>query len=186
MLQRFATYDDGWWLQVLRRTSFEDDALAQACFDLIVSRQPKFVSYWKRKGELTEEQRGVLRRLAELEDDDSIGVSRRELESRGVLIAIHKFAPYKILYSNDDRSQKSVGVVLTSKGLRSASELSPLLRALKDSWDDDVKLHAFGAYGIAPDSKALILDALKPKPPSSKDRSHGRIPAEKKQSKRKK
>lgn len=161
LLDRFATYDDAWWIQVLRSV-VPSEPILNACLALIVQRQPAFLSYWKRKGQLSEEARKALRELALTPALYSAAL--KGLEKQGILMAIHKFSPFKTAFSETIGNGKSIAAVIVGgRKLLPASELSKLLPALEDAWNEDVQAHAFGVYELAPDwTSQVLIGKLKP------------------------
>ncbi len=138
-------FDDGWWTQVLKKTSNATPMLRN-CLGLVLSRQFTLKSIWKRKGDispqslarvnayLTEMLRGerAASELAQL---------RQRLEKNNLLVSVHKFSPYKIRESNDGRDESLMLVRLADGQLRPVATHSPLLRSLVTAWDEDIHLH---------------------------------------------
>lgn len=142
LLNSFAKHDDPWWISVLRKQNFEGNPLMDAALNLVLERRPTFRSLWKRKGELTEEQRRRLNQFKELSRDQPVKFEkqvRKLREEDQVLVAIHNFKPYSVL-PDGERSQM---MVKTKNGIEPASALSPLIRSLHQAWQEDVHIHAF-------------------------------------------
>jgi len=142
LLRGFAKHDDPWWIGILRQQDHKGDALLHSALDLVLERKQTFHSVWKRKGQLTEEQRtkinnfNALSRTQPVQFENQI---RRLREEDKVLLAFHNFKPYSVLPGGE----QSQMMVKTENGLRSASELSPLIRSLRQAWQEDVHVHAF-------------------------------------------
>lgn len=124
LLRGFAQHDDPWWIGVLRRLNNQDDPLLRASLGLILERKQTFQSLWKRKGQLTEDQRKKINNFNDLSRTQPVQFEnqiRKLREEDKVLLAFHNFKPYAVL-SDGEQSQM---MVKTENGLRSASELSP-------------------------------------------------------------
>jgi HD superfamily phosphohydrolase len=147
LLNRFAQYDDVSLLEVLRTLDPGKDELLAAALDVILRRQPKLVSLWKRKGDLYADHKLVDARLRQLNErldemfetgeGEDFEERRRNLLSRGVLIVGHKFKPYAVRPMPAGRSRPLKSVIQVQlkgdrkKGkLTAASEVSPLIQSL--------------------------------------------------------
>ncbi len=140
LLSSFAERDDPWWIGILRQLDRGKDKLLDASLGLILEREPNLRSVWKRKGQLTAEQRKKINDFRKLTNVAVLGKQIVGLrKNHNVLLVIHNFKPYSTLPG----SQHSQMMVRTKKGLRSASELSPLIQSLRKAWQDDVHVHAF-------------------------------------------
>lgn len=165
LLNRFARYDDPWWIEVLRQQDSDKDPLFKASLDLILARQPTLKSVWKRRGHLSDLQRKEVNRFWESSREklDETGNRIRRLQKKhSVLLVIHTFKPYAVL-SDGDRSQM---MVRTEKGLKSASELSPILQSLRKAWLDDVHVHAFTLKNSSKSTDQIIKEMTKGSSPS--------------------
>lgn len=142
LLSGFARHDDPWWIEVLRQQNHRGDPLLSAALHLVLERKPTFRSVWKRKGQLNEEQRKKINSFKDLSRTQPVefeNLVRRLREEDKVLLAIHSFKPYSVLPDGE----KSQMMVKTENGLESASELSPLIKSLREAWLKDVHVHAF-------------------------------------------
>jgi HD superfamily phosphohydrolase len=145
-LEQYAALDDTWAFQALRqlRKSTSDPLLA-ACLDVALDRTRTLRSVWKRKGDLSSEQFGLLQtRFKELTSPKTgplrLQEARRRLLEHGVLLALLKFSPYV----EERATKESVMLILSRReDLQPASRMSPLIRHLKDAWEEDIHLYAF-------------------------------------------
>jgi HD superfamily phosphohydrolase len=145
-LAEYALLDDTWCFQGLRSLQRDTSGgLLRACLDVVLDRAPKLRSIWKRKGDLSHEQLQTLRdRIKEMTSADSgtvmLAEVRRRLMEQGVLFTLFKFRPY----SEDRSTGQSVMLIRSRNGSHlPASEMSPLIRGLKDLWEQDIHLYAF-------------------------------------------
>ncbi|MCW3101541.1 MAG: metal dependent phosphohydrolase, partial [Chthonomonadaceae bacterium] len=151
LLDRFANYDDTWCIQLLRRlaTSAPDDWLELVCWR---KKEPK--SLWKRAAEFPLDDRVSLRdwNVALLERDagpvaatewhDAIS----KLDENHVLIMRHKFKPWGIepnAGQSGDTPKSSLRIYYSHANIQPVSEVSPIIRELRNAWLDDVHVHAF-------------------------------------------
>jgi HD superfamily phosphohydrolase len=155
LLNRFSQYDDYWWLGLMRSVGSDGNYLLRASLDLVLRRDRSFLSYWKRKGDLSSEE---ILKLNELVISENIQQRRAKLADQNVLTALHKFRPYGV---RSGTTQDSVLVVLTQKGLVPASRLSPLIRSLYNAWEEDPHLFAFGVIDQSP-NRADVMKTLMP------------------------
>lgn len=146
VLLEYAALDDSWAFQALRVLQRStNDPLLLDCLGVALDRDPKLRSVWKRKGDLTDEQRLRLSDCASQLTSVNGGTLRmqevrRRLLDNGVLFTFFQFKPYLI----DRSTNQSVMQVLSRDGqLRPASQMSPLIRHLKDLWKEDIPLYAF-------------------------------------------
>jgi hypothetical protein len=145
LLKRFATYDDPWWIGVLR--SIDKDSGEELCsisLGLVLRRQRTFRSLWKRKGDLSDKFLADVNKLGALakKEPERFETCRRALQDRQkTLLVLHTFKPYSVRAGGD--LKKSVLLVKTRHGVRPASELSPLILSLHSAWQEDIHLHAF-------------------------------------------
>jgi HD superfamily phosphohydrolase len=144
-LTSYAIFDDTWWFQslrVFRRTS--SNLLTNACLDLVLDRQRTLRSVWKRKGDLTPEQRERINSKVDglftsADGPIALAQKRRQLLDEGILIAPFKFNP--LTRRKPDR--ESVMLIKSANGTVPASTVSPLIAHLRDSWEQDIHLYAF-------------------------------------------
>ena len=150
-LKSFSVIDDSWWLQILKAVKSEDAPVLNATLKLALWREPTLDTIWKRKGDLTPSQMTSLNAAAKraIEEFSEFEEARnRLLDEKQTLVALHRFRPYGIQAGL--QSTKSVALIATTKGgLLSAAELSPLMRALYTSWEEEIHLHAFCLQGLA-------------------------------------
>lgn len=160
-LHVYSRFDDGWWFQQLRalQESSTEESLLTCCLDVALDRAPKLKSLWKRKGDLSDSQLSELKaRVAELTAPATGKVrlqeTRRRLLDVGVLFAFFRFRPY---VETRDKEKKDSVMLIRSKGgnLRPASQMSPLIRHLRELWAEDIPLYAF-----ADRNNAITIDEL--------------------------
>jgi len=141
LLERFASYDDVWWLALTRR--YEQGA-SDEWVSLVCWRSPGPWSLWKRVGDFPVPLKEWNQLVAKLKDLDT---ARRwahvveELESQGVLVMAHDFAPWKADPKQSDDSL--LGVASEDGSLTPVTRLSPVVRALGDAWMSDIQVQAF-------------------------------------------
>ncbi len=146
LLRRFARYDDGWWMSIMRDQEPRDEWMELVCW-----RQPGPVTLWKWRGNFPgnaslSEWNGRLpgKTDAEIPVQANWYKATRELLKDGVLVVRHGFEAWKA-----DKSGDSVlSVLMNDAGARNtgivpASELSPLIKSLRDAWLNDVQVQAF-------------------------------------------
>ncbi|WP_263356643.1 HD domain-containing protein [Acidicapsa ligni] len=144
-LGQYAVLDDGWCFQALRTLQKDTkEPLLSACLGVALDRAPRLRSIWKRKGDLTPEQFSTLKaHIQDLTSADGkvrLQGARRRLTKKGVLFALHRFRPYV----EDRSSGESVMLIRAKDGqTRPASQMSPLIRHLRELWTEDIHLYAF-------------------------------------------
>jgi HD superfamily phosphohydrolase len=147
LLERFAHYDDGWFMGLLRRlyTKTGDPWLGVACW-----RQSAF-SLWKRADHFRALVGGNIeawnRDLPSWNDDKQVEAWNREvkrLRKEGVLVLRHKFEPWKRDPLNAD---DSVLLVETTSGYEPLNRASVLVDSLRLSWQHAVQVQAFVSVG---------------------------------------
>lgn len=138
-LDRFAMYDDIWWMDLMRNEppARQDEWLELLCWR---KRGPK--SLWKRVGDFPRE-------LADWNDklppaDNLDGQARwaeaeNGLRADGVLVVRHYFKPWR---EGDDG--ESIFAVMDGVNSTPVTRMSPMIRALRDAWRNDVQVQAFG------------------------------------------
>jgi len=153
ILNTFAMFDDGWWIQVLRglRGSCHGDELLEASLGLILDRSPSLQSLWKRNGELSDSQLEALNKAVDEKFSNARGPAladyRERLLKKKVLVITHHFKPFEKLYGNDGSlmpvlvPQKNAANGAQST-LKPASKASRHIGALWDVWRSDVHVHA--------------------------------------------
>lgn len=176
LLNAFARHDDPWWLELLRnQEAATTEPLAVACFNLVLRRAPSFKSLWKRKGQLNSKELRVLN--GALKNSDyavHFEQVRRQLAKNGVLLALHRFRPYSVPLGGDPEKD-SVTLIRTGDSLVSVVSLSPLIRSLQTTWDEDLHMHAFAILSSSL-SRDDVLRMLMPKRNTpTKSRSRGPV-----------
>jgi HD superfamily phosphohydrolase len=157
ILDRFAFYDDGWWMERMRSHFGAESTTAWA--NLVLWRSPGPVSLWKRvdnfeealKEAATQDSRipaalkewnGLLPPERERAKAKAWRTVEEELErERGVLILRKEIRPYKT-----DDSRHSKGFLVLVQGSDSPvplTQLSPLTRSLGEAWDESIQVQAF-------------------------------------------
>jgi len=159
-LHSYAILDDGWWFQQLRGLqSSTDEPLLSACLDVALDRGPRLKSLWKRKGDLSPDQLDAFKQHIKNWTSPETGKvrlqdTRRRLISRGVLFTFFRFRPF--VEVRDVENRDSV-MLIRSKGgqLRPVSQMSPLVRHLRELWEEDIHLYAFAGK-----SNTITIDQL--------------------------
>jgi len=181
-LEGFSRFDDGYWVQALREAAdAQQPPLLNACLKLVLQRGDSLRSLWKRKGDVPD---GTLRKLNEVlasnEPMTQRELARRQeaLHQRGVLVISHKFKPFRVFSARPDpqkeRETYSVMLVRTDeRGLLPAARLSPLIRALKEAWDDEPHMHAFALKSAQVDTLDIINELVQGLPFSSQAKRKG-------------
>jgi uncharacterized protein len=146
VLSDFSRFDDYWWLEVLRSVDAGSNELLAACLDLILNRGRTLRSLWKRKGDISHSRAELnaavdkfFAKAGRIEMNDR----RQQLLARNVLLTAHKFKPFRKRLD----SEHSIVLVQTDGGTQPASAMSHLIKALQESWQDDIHVHAFGLLG---------------------------------------
>lgn len=139
ILERFATYDDVWWLGLMRGL---EPARRDGWTDLVLSRGRGPVSLWKRPDQFPLELVTFNEGLPDLEDDESLAKWQRHADSMApdVLIVRHPFCPWD---SDRDTPQQSTLQVATDQGLVPLTDLSALTASLREVWRRDIQVQAF-------------------------------------------
>ena len=151
LLNRFATYDDGWWMSFMRERAAEhpDDEWAQlVCWR---ARGPR--SLWKRAMQFPVDLRDFNGRLPKRTDiqaraafDDAV----RGLRDDGVLIVLHSFAPWKASSATEgtETPQSALSFFDPEHGLTPVSVASYPIASLREAWMHDVQVHAFARSDV--------------------------------------
>lgn len=147
-LSQYAALDDGWCFQGLRSLQKSTkEPLLSACLAVALDRRRELRSIWKRKGDLSPAQFDALRK--HIKDMTAANTGqlklqqvRRRLIEQGVLFTLFRFRPYVEVR---DAEKKDSAMSIRSKDgqLRPASQMSPLIRHLRDFWEEDIHLYAF-------------------------------------------
>jgi HD superfamily phosphohydrolase len=142
LLADFGNLDDTWWLYVLRNADYASDPLFGACRDLILNRKATLVSMWKRKGDLSREQKDRMNHHIS-ENLSSVSAIREKFRQMDMLIIFHKFRPIRTRLTSSGQTE-SVMLLRTGEGsLLPVSNHSALLNSLFDAWNEDVHFHVF-------------------------------------------
>jgi HD superfamily phosphohydrolase len=143
VLQRFAGYDDVWWMTLLReraRTRLDDPWLQLVC-----RRRHGPYSLWKRRLDFPNHTdiAGFNRALPGSSDEDQVAwqAAVDKLEEEGVLVLRHRFQPWKRKSETDPTSALSVRQ--PNGDTIALSELSHLIHGLLESWMNEVQVQAF-------------------------------------------
>lgn len=140
LLKRFAQYDDIWWMGIMREYSQTEP---DEWLDLICWRQPGPISLWKRVGDFPRQLKEWNEGLPDFADDDAQARWWQEvvaLRQEGVLVIRHDFCPWQA----DGDSGESILCIQQNRGnMVPVSRLSPLVRALRDAWMNDIQVQAF-------------------------------------------
>jgi hypothetical protein len=150
LLDRFATYDDGWWMGFMHAAAAEhpdDEWLQLVCWR---ARGPR--SLWKRAMQFPSDLLDFNRRLPERTDlqaraafDDAV----RALRDDGVLIVRHRFAPWKASPATEGgETQSALSFFDPEHGLTPVSVGSYPIASLRDAWMHDVQVHAFARSDV--------------------------------------
>jgi HD superfamily phosphohydrolase len=145
VLKRFSTFDEAWWLQVLRSVrQDQNDSLTDACLSFVLERARSLRSVWKRKGDLTDQQLKDLNSRADNFFSSGNGrmllaEKRRRLLQMGILLNVFKFKPYTMR----EESKESVMLVKSKHRVEPASKVSPLIRNVISIWQEDIHIYAF-------------------------------------------
>jgi hypothetical protein len=159
-LRVYAELDDGWWFQQLRGLqSSADEPLLSACLNLALDRARSLKSLWKRKGDLSAEQFGALRQIIKdwtspTTETVPLQEIRRNLMGNGVLFIFFGFRPYDEVRDKGDGDSVML-VQSKDRKVRPVTQLSPLIRYLKEVWEEDIHLYAF-----ADQRNAITIDEL--------------------------
>jgi HD superfamily phosphohydrolase len=143
VLERFAGYDDVWWMTLLRRRAVvrPDDPWLQ----LVCRRTRGPHSLWKRRLDFPKHAK-IAEFNRELPGASDVAQAAwqtavDQLEERGVLVLRHRFQPWR------KKSESDAGSALTVRQRDGKtiplSELSQLVGGLHDSWMNEVQVQAF-------------------------------------------
>jgi HD superfamily phosphohydrolase len=161
LLERFARYDDAWWIEQLRALRTEDE-LDRACLELVLRRKKTLVSTWKRKGDLLEAETLALnerlKRFADAEGRVDWQDRRRALLEEGVLALSHAFKPIK-RRPGGGKNETLMQIVTQNRGRVPAAEMSAIVRSLFDIWREEVHVHTF-SIRAQPVEKGRIFELL--------------------------
>jgi HD superfamily phosphohydrolase len=161
VLQRFAWYDDIWWMTKMREAAVghpDDPWLSLACF-----RRPGPVSLWKRVLDFPRDLETWNRDLPPYDDQAATGAweeAREELERDDVLVVRHSFRPWEPADRTDPESDSALCLWNRDRGeLIPLTAVSPIVKGLNGAWMADLQVHAFAAAAgdIAADA---VIDRL--------------------------
>lgn len=151
LLHRFSEFDDGWWIQALRRLSKKPtkDVLLRACLDFILNRSRTLSSLWKRRGDLEMQALEEINESVDAFSTTAEGIDldtvRRKLRKANILILPFKFRPFvrrPDRATGNPSSGESLMMVETNQGLRSACQVSSRINSLQKAWDSAIHLYA--------------------------------------------
>ena len=163
LLERFAHYDDQWWMSYMRAQTLEDN---QPWLDLVCWRTEGPISVWKRALDFPVKDLAAWN--ARLPDRMNPDGKRhwedavRSLRQDGVLVIRHTFEPWKpAVVTGDTPIESALSFFDMDHGLTPVSRMSPHVDALREAWLHDVQVHALARSkdGI---SKEEVLDRLTP------------------------
>jgi len=172
LLQRFARYDDQWWMGLLRDGPQDDEWFRLVCWR---GRGPKCL--WKRVVDFpldsaTETLRDWNKRLPARTDvvqgrawDDAV----RSLRDDGILVIRHRFEPWKPSEATKthDEPESALSFYVPDKPpgerLVPVSRVSYPVAALREGWLRDLQVHAYADSNSAL-SGLDVIDRLTPRP----------------------
>lgn len=142
-IDRFVDYDDGWWTGLLRERLREGvDSLVEPWLALFVRRRPGPVSLWKRAADFPAQDRAAWNATLPAEDDFDLLTEwqtiRAKLRHEGVLVERLPFRPWRL-----DAEGESALRIHTPAGSTALTRLSPLVRALRAAWSEELQVLAF-------------------------------------------
>jgi HD superfamily phosphohydrolase len=160
-LVAFADCDDIWFTGLMRaRLRSGVPADIEPWSALFLRRRPGPVSLWKRPSDFPVDDRAAWNRRLPTKDDP--GLLARwdaivgEFRSEGLLLHRLPFAPW--MSDSDGESALHVALGETTKPL---TRLSPLVRALRAAWDDELQVHIYADQpGLA--DRLTTLQRLEP------------------------
>ena len=164
-LLAFADCDDVWFTGLMRaRLRAGVPANVEPWSALFLRRRPGPVSLWKRPSDFPVDDRASWNRRLPTKDDPELRAHWDsivgELRQEGVLLHRLPFAPWAS--DSDGESTLRVALADTAKPL---TRLSPLVRALRPAWDDELQVHIYAAQpGLADPLTTLqrLEPALRP------------------------
>lgn len=146
-LDRFVGYDDIWWMTKMREAAIEDPG--DSWLELATYRRPGPISLWKRVFEFPADLANWNRALPERDDPDASAAwekAHSELEEKDVLVVRHSFKPWERLDKTDPDSGSVLGVWEgNDRKLVPLTEVSPLIKELRNAWLADIQVHGFAA-----------------------------------------
>ena len=170
VLAQYAVLDDTWAFQALRALQKStNEPLLSACLGVTLDRARSLRSIWKRKGDLTADQFKRLRSLFEEFLSPKTGTlrlqqARRRLLDHKVLLTVLRFRPYAETRKTRRKAESVMLIRSSDLQLRPASTISPLIRHLKDLWNEDIPIYAFAEVEnlITTDEVLSLMDADQP------------------------
>lgn len=160
-LLAFADCDDVWFTGLMRaRLRSGVPADIEPWSALFLRRRPGPVSLWKRPSDFPVDDRAGWNRRLPTRDDPELRARWDaivgEFRSEGLIVHRLPFAPWDA--DPDGESSLRVALADTTKPL---TRLSPLVRALKPAWDDELQVHIYAAQpGLA--DRLTTLQRLEP------------------------
>ena len=157
LLDRFAGFDDVWWIGLMRQLSATspNEWLALVCWRADGPR-----SFWKRIEEFPFPVSAFNEALPERGDVDAQEAwtaALKDLRAQDTLVARHNFEPWK---ARDEDPHKEFCMLDNAGSLKPISALSPLVKALPKAWMEDVQVHAFHTSGSAC-SREMVVSRMK-------------------------
>ena len=151
LLNRFATFDDGFWTGALRGLFQKDGitSLLKDCLNVVLWRGPGLTSLWKRVGDFPQPGVTKFNRAFNKQDDVTRRESSAAWESLGILVKVHRFKPM---------GQQPVRI-LAGDDVLDLPAVSSTVDSLNGVFERDVQVHAFASQSANIDSQ-LLLDAL--------------------------
>ena len=157
-MDRIAGYDEVWLMSILRQYRNQDD-----WFKLVCWREKTVTSLWKWVGKFPRaaEIKDWNERLPNPRDDDAQRAWQQVLhtfEQENIIIVRHRFEPWEV----DPATGQSKLCVQASDGSSiPLTELSPVVRSLRQSWMEDVQVHAFALKSAGQSTKKAFVTDLK-------------------------
>lgn len=161
LLARFATYDDVWWMGVMREAN-ELEGDDDPWLRLVCSRAPGPETLWKRILDFPPEL-ALAEWNAALPDRNDDEAEARwsttldELEQEGILIVRHHFSPWR----KDPDGASRLKIYHPEVGLVPLTRISYMVESLQSAWMSDIQVHAFAERNEHL-SKEEVLERLTP------------------------
>lgn len=156
LLDRFARYTDGWWLERMADAEGRGDELYEACRKLVLHRERTLRSVWKREGELPEDLTSRLNeavlKLSGQKNKEVLRAVSTHLETQDkILLMAHKFKPYEPNFAKEivspgdgaKRYHSHLRIQVAKDRFVSATTLSPLMLSLEEDWRRSLHCHLF-------------------------------------------
>lgn len=169
LLDRFACYDDQWWMGHMRESASARD---DPWFNLVCWRTRGPKTLWKRAVEFPEEipenmdlaeWNSRLPAPTQLQRRKAFDDAVRSLRDHGVLVVRHTFAPWRPTATTEDHDQPESALNFYDPD---RSRLSPVTRlsypvaSLREAWLRDLQVHAFARDTSPAISAAEVVQRL--------------------------